>query len=120
LRIFKGRLTKLAKNDKRVTQEDLKRLFDSQLDSPIWGVIVGALFGGLVTALVTKGLDYLGIFDLFKQPTQQTTAITIVAVGLVFGVLAALYSANEASLWLKARLTRDYIEAREIVVARNR
>ena len=104
--------------DKRVTEEDLKRLFDSQLDESIRGVILGALFGGLVSALVVKGVDYLGFFNLFAQTVQQETAITIVAIGLVAGVLVALVAANSLSLWIKARIMKDYLDAREIV--RNR
>lgn len=113
-----GRLTRLVKDEKRVTKDDLKRLLDSQLDESIWGVILGALFGGLVSALVVKGVDYLGVFNLITQTVQQETAITIVAIGLVAGVLSALVAANSFSLWIKTRIMKDYVEAREIVEER--
>jgi len=120
LGFFKGRLTKLAEKDKRVREEDLKKPLDSQLDSLVWGVIVGALFGGLTSLLLARGVDFLGVFNLITQPLQQASVIYLVAIGIVVGVLAALYSANEASLWIKVPLTRDYAEAREIIEKRQR
>ncbi len=113
-------LTRLVNEDRRVKEEDLEKLLDSQLNESIWGVILGALFGGLVTILVAKGVDYAGFFNLFTQTAALETAITIVGIGLVAGVLSALISANRFSLWIKVRIMKDYLEAQEIVKRRNR
>jgi preprotein translocase subunit SecF len=81
---------------------------------------VGAVFGGLLSALLTQAIVWIQVFNLFKQPVEEASVAFVVAVGLVFGAMTTLYSANSLSLWFKTRLMRDYAEAREIVEKRDR
>ena len=114
MRIFRNQFVLLA-SDTRVTEKDLEKLLDNMLGSSIWGVVIGALFGGLVAAALTKGIEWLMVFNIFAQPVLESSVAFIVAVGLVFAVLVALYSASEASLLIKTRLMKQYLEAREVI-----
>jgi hypothetical protein len=120
---MKGRLTRFVGNEKdskRVTPEDLKKIFDSQLSqqSQLWGFVFGAIFGGLLTTLLTYGIDVLKAFNPITQPAGEATAILGVAAGIVLGMVFTFTAMTNLTLRFKLRLLKDYSEAREILERR--
>jgi len=114
-------LTKLARTNDKLREEDLKRLYESQLSQlgQIGVFIVGAVFGGLLTAAVSAGVKFAEVFNIFFQPVAETLVIWIVAVGLTVGTLSAFSVSGKITLRFKIALTEDYLEARKIVAGRS-
>ncbi len=81
--------------------------------------IVGAVFGGLLTAAVSAGVKFAEVFNIFFQPVAETLVIWIVAVGLTVGTLSAFSVSGKITLRFKIALTEDYLEARKIVAGRS-
>ncbi len=113
-------LTKFARENDNLREEDLKKLYDSQLSQlgQIGVFIVGAVFGGILTGAVSEGFKWLNTFNLFIQPIQESIVIWIVAIGLVIGMLFAFSASGKITLRFKIALTKDYLEARTIVTGR--
>ncbi len=122
LRGREGSLTKFARDTEKLREEDLKKLFDTQLShvGQIGLFLMGALFGGLLTAAVGQGIKWVELYNLFTQPIEAGATIWVVAVGLVIATKIAFSVAGRFTLRSQLSLMKDYLTAREIVEGRIR
>jgi len=116
----KGRLTRLANEDERVREEDLRRLLDSQLSQQgqLWGFVFGILFGGILTGATAEGIRWVTSISIFADPVTETVVIGIASVSLVVVTLMTFTIASNTILGFKIRLMKDYMEARDVLTKR--
>ncbi|HYY91770.1 MAG TPA: hypothetical protein VE955_07260 [Candidatus Dormibacteraeota bacterium] len=115
----RARLVDFAR-DERVRVQDLEKLRDSQLaqQSQILGFLAGVVFGGLLAAAVTKGIDLVMIFNIFTEPIPEAVLIAFVALGLGLATFIAFSATSMVGFRFKVNLMKDFLEARRIVESR--